>query len=152
MKKPSVTVKDSKKKAVPKANYTVQFTTDQKTVGRHHVKITLKGKEYKGSKTLDYYIYPKTPSVSALKAEKKGFTLRWKSVAKASGYEIEYARNAQFKKASSLKISNGKVTKTKVSKLSAKKKYYVRIRSYQVVNGKKYYSEWSAVKSVTTLK
>ena len=38
------------------------------------------------------------------------------------------------------------------SKLSAKKKYYVRIRAYRNVNGKKIYSSWSKVKNVTTKK
>ena len=33
--------------------------------------------------------------------------------------------------------------------LASKKKYYIRIRTYKTVNGKKYYSSWSAVKSVT---
>ena len=30
-----------------------------------------------------------------------------------------------------------------IKKLKAKKTYYVRIRSYKTVNGKKYYSSWS---------
>ena len=33
---------------------------------------------------------------------------------------------------------------------AAKKKYYVRIRTYKIVNGKKVYSAWSKVKSVKT--
>jgi outer membrane biosynthesis protein TonB len=33
---------------------------------------------------------------------------------------------------------------------AAKKKYYVRIRTYKIVNGKKVYSSWSKVKSVKT--
>lgn len=33
---------------------------------------------------------------------------------------------------------------------AAKKKYYVRIRTYKTVNGKKVYSAWSKVKSVKT--
>lgn len=34
-------------------------------------------------------------------------------------------------------------------KLSSKKNYYIRIRTYKVVNGKKYYSKWSTVDKVT---
>lgn len=41
---------------------------------------------------------------------------------------------------------------TKISKVTAKKKYYVRIRTYKTVNGKNYYSDWSAKKSVKTKK
>ncbi len=33
---------------------------------------------------------------------------------------------------------------------AAKKKYYVRIRTYKIANGKKVYSAWSKVKSVKT--
>ncbi len=43
-----------------------------------------------------------------------------------------------------------KTTQNKVKKLKAKKKYYVRIRTYKTLNGKKVYSSWSKVKSVKT--
>ena len=43
-----------------------------------------------------------------------------------------------------------KTTKNKVKKLKAKKKYYVRVRTYKTVNGKKVYSSWSKVKSIKT--
>ena len=34
--------------------------------------------------------------------------------------------------------------------LKAKKKYYIRVRTYKTVSGKKYYSTWSKTKTVTT--
>lgn len=37
-----------------------------------------------------------------------------------------------------------------VSKLKAKKKYYVRVRAYKTVNGTKYYGAWSKTKTVKT--
>lgn len=43
-----------------------------------------------------------------------------------------------------------KKTSKTISKLKAKKKYYVRIRTYKTVNGKKYCSVWSAKKSIKT--
>jgi len=43
-----------------------------------------------------------------------------------------------------------KTTKNKVKKLKAKKKYYVRVRTYKTVKGKKVYSSWSKVKSIKT--
>ena len=36
--------------------------------------------------------------------------------------------------------------KTVLKKLTAGKTYYVRIRAYKTVKGKKYYSAWSKVK------
>ena len=56
--------------------------------------------------------------------------------------------NAQLStKLQSVTISKQKTT---VKKLKAKKKYYVRIRTYKTVKGKKVYSSWSGVKSVKT--
>ncbi|MGI6170795.1 MAG: hypothetical protein ACOYIC_03550 [Butyricicoccus sp.] len=49
-------------------------------------------------------------------------------------------------------ITSNKTVSKKVTKLTAKKKYYVRIRTYKTVSGKKYYSSWSKAKTVTTKK
>ena len=55
--------------------------------------------------------------------------------------------------------NNTTAAQTEVAKLksvssktikAAKKKYYVRVRTYKIVNGKKVYSSWSKVKSVKT--
>ena len=51
-------------------------------------------------------------------------------------------------------VSKNKTTSKKISKLKAKKKYYVRVRTYKTVkvNGKntKIYSSWSKAKTVKT--
>ena len=47
-------------------------------------------------------------------------------------------------------VKGYKKTSKKVTKLKAKKKYYVRIRTYKTVSGTKYYSEWSKTKTVRT--
>ena len=52
-----------------------------------------------------------------------------------------------MKKAKTVKVKKSS-KKATVKKLSKGKKYYVRIRTYKTVNGKKIYSDWSAVKSV----
>ena len=49
-------------------------------------------------------------------------------------------------------IKKNKTTSNTVKKLKAKKKYYVRIRTYKTVSGKKIYSDWSKSKNVTTKK
>ena len=52
--------------------------------------------------------------------------------------------------AKTVKVTSWKTASKKISKLKAKKKYYVQFRSYKTVSGKTYYSAWSAKKSVKT--
>ena len=43
-----------------------------------------------------------------------------------------------------------KTTSVTLKSLKAKKTYYVRVRTYKTVDGKKYYSDWSSKKSKKT--
>ena len=157
VQKPSVTVKDSKGKALKNGtDYTVSYPKGMKNVGKYTVKVTLKG-NYSGSKSMTYNINPKGTSVSKVKAAKKGFKVTWKKQAtQTTGYQVQYSTSSKFKKAKTVTISKNKTTFKSVSKLSTKKKYYVRVRTYKTVkvNGKnvKLYSGWSKAKSVTTKK
>ena len=87
--------------------------------------------------------------LSKVKKGKKSFTATWKPVANIDGYEIQYSLKKNMKKAKIKSVASSK-KKLKVKKLKAKKKYYVRIRAYKVINGKKQYSAWSAKKKVKT--
>ena len=94
-----------------------------------------------------------TPTVSKPTAIKKGFTIKWKKVSGVNGYEIQYALNSKFTKGKkAVKITKGTTVSKKITKLKAKKKYYVRVRTYKTVSGKRYYSAWCKTKTVTTKK
>ena len=94
---------------------------------------------------------PKSTNTKKIKAAKKAISVEWKKVSGVNGYEIQVATDKKFKKnKKSVTIKKQKTTKTTVKKLKAKKKYYVRVRTYKIVNGKKVYSSWSKVKSVKT--
>ena len=68
-----------------------------------------------------------------------------------TGYQLQYATNSKFTSGrKNIKITSYKTVSKKVTKLKAKKKYYVRIRTYRTVSGKTYYSTWSKAKYVTT--
>ena len=157
VQKPGVTVKDSKGKALKNdTDYEISYPKGMKNVGKYTVKVTLKG-NYSGSKSMTYNINPKGTSVSKVKAAKKGFKVTWKKQAtQTTGYQVQYSTSSKFKKAKTVTISKNKTTSKSVSKLSAKKKYYVRVRTYKTVKigGKsvKLYSGWSKAKSVTTKK
>ena len=67
------------------------------------------------------------------------------------GYEVQCYTKKNFKSGVKKKVVAGKgKTKITITKLKAKKKYYVRVRSYKLINGKKYYSSWSKVKTKKT--
>ena len=98
----------------------------------------------------------KKANIRSLKKGKKSITVKWKKVKSIKGYQIEYSTSKKFTKKTSKKVlvSKQKKTSTAIKNLKAKKKYYVRIRTYKNVkfNGKtvKVYSKWSKSKSVKT--
>lgn len=82
----------------------------------------------------------------AVKNQKKlKLKVTWKKLTNISGYQIQYATNKKFKKAKSKTI---KSTSVILKKLKKKKTYFVRVRAYKVVGGKKVYGKWSAGKKV----
>ena len=146
----SITVKYNGKTLKNGTDYTVSYSSN-KNIGTATVKIT--GKDsYTGTTTKTFKINPAKQEIQKLTAKSKAFFVDWAQKGSASGYEIQYATNSKFTSAKKVTITNNKTDKTTVSKLSGKKKYYVRVRSYTTVKGTKYYGAWSASKSVTTKK
>lgn len=130
-------VKDSKPATKPSEPATTPSTTQP----------TTKPSTTKNTKT----VKPKKTSIKKLSKGKKKFTVTWAKVSGVKGYQIQYSSNKKFKKNNkSVTVTKQKTTKATVKKLKSKKKYYVRVRTYKTVNGKKIYSSWSKVKSVKT--
>ena len=154
---PKVIVKDRTGKTLVKnTDYTVSYAKGRKYIGKYAVKITFKGK-YSGTKTLYFTIKPKATSISSLKAGSKKFTVKWKKQAtQTTGYQVQYSASSKFSKAKTVTVGKNTTVSKKISKLSGKKKYYVRVRTYKTVkiNGKsiRIYSGWSKAKTVTTKK
>ena len=155
--KPSVTVKDRKGKALKnKKDYTITYPKNMKNVGNYTVTIKLKG-NYKGTVKKTFQIIPKGTTISKITPKKKGFALKWnKQAVQTTGYEVAYSTNKDFTKKATgtITVVKSKTVSKSVSKLKAKKKYYVKIRTYKAVkiNGKtkKLYSAWSKIKTVIT--
>ena len=146
----SITVKYNGKTLKNGTDYTVSYSNNKK-IGTAAVKIAGKG-SYTGTVTKTFKINPAKQEIQKLTAKSKAFFVDWAQKGSATGYEIQYATNSKFTRAKKVTITNNKTDKTTVSKLSGKKKYYVRVRSYTTVKGTKYYGAWSASKSVTTKK
>ena len=93
---------------------------------------------------------PAKTSISKLVKAKKAFTVKWKKKSGVAGYQVRYSLKSSMKGAKTVTVKSAKTTSKKVKKLKKKKKYYVQVRTYKVVNGKTYWSGWSAKKSVKT--
>ena len=146
----SITVKYNGKTLKNGTDYTVSYSNN-KNIGTATVKITGKG-SYTGTITKTFKINPAKQEIQKLTAKSKAFFVDWEQKGSATGYEIQYATNSKFTSAKKVTITNNKTDTKTISKLSGKKKYYVRVRSYTTVKGTKYYGAWSASKSVTTKK
>ena len=146
----SITVKYNGKTLKKGTDYTVSYSNN-KNIGTATVKIAGKG-SYTGTITKTFKINPAKQEIQKLTAKSKAFFVDWAQKGSATGYEIQYATNSKFTSAKKVTLTNNKTDKATVSKLSGKKKYYVRVRSYTTVKGTKYYGAWSASKSVTTKK
>ena len=90
-------------------------------------------------------------SVKKLVSKKKALVVYWNKIANVSGYQIQVATDKKFKKnKKTVTVAKQNASKKTVKKLKAKKKYFVRVRVYKTVNGKKSYGKWSKIKSVKT--
>ena len=146
----SITVKYNGKTLKKGTDYTVSYSNNKK-IGTATVKIAGKG-SYTGTITKTFKINPAKQEIQKLTAKSKAFFVDWAQKGSATGYEIQYATNSKFTSAKKVTITNNKTDTKTISKLSGKKKYYVRVRSYTTVKGTKYYGAWSASKCVTTKK
>lgn len=93
-------------------------------------------------------------SVSKVESKAKSIKVTWKEKSSVKGYQVQYSTSSKFKKsATKTKTIKNKKTKSVTIKnlKGCNKKYYVRVRTYKVVNGKKVYSSWSKAKNVKTL-
>jgi len=122
---------------------TEEVITEEETTEETTEKITtvtsIKKVRVKSSKII------KTKRTSRKKAK-----IIFKKVKGASGYYIRYSRNKSCKTSKSKLVEVKKGTqKTKVIKgLKAGKRYYVKIRTYKMVNGTKIKSNWSKPKMI----
>ena len=92
---------------------------------------------------------PKT-LIKKVDGTKRGFKVTWKKTAKTAGYQVRYSVKSNFTSSVHTKSFKKKTTSATIKKLKKGKRYYVQVRTFTLKNGKKYYSPWSAKKSVKT--
>jgi len=146
VRKPTVTVKGSDGKIISSKNYTVTYSSGRKNVGKYKVTIKFKG-NYSGTKTIYFTIKPPKTTVSSLTAYAKKLKVKiTKKSSQVTGYQIQYSTSKKFSSYKTKTVTSYKTTSAYLTGLKAKTTYYVRVRTYKTVNGKKYYSDWSSYK------
>ncbi|MBR6392502.1 MAG: fibronectin type III domain-containing protein, partial [Eubacterium sp.] len=92
----------------------------------------------------------KAAKLKSLTGGKSSFTAKWNKVKGVDGYQLQYSLSKKFKNKKTVTVKSAKSIKKTVKKLKAKKTYYVRIRAYKTVSGKKLYSKWSKAEKTAT--
>ena len=145
--KPAVKLTFGGKTLTAGTDYTLTYR-DNKAVGTASVTVNGKG-NFTGTKKVSFRILPKGTTISKLTAGKKKLTVKWKKqTTQTTGYELQYSTDKKFKKSvKTVTVKKPKTTSVAIKKLTGKKTYYVRIRTYQTVRQKTYPSPWSKAKS-----
>lgn len=89
-------------------------------------------------------VVPNAVNISNLTSKKKGqITVTYQKDKTVSGYEIVYATNKKFSKNKKIKIvSKATTSKVTLNGLKAGQIYYVKVRPYVSINGKKIYGAY----------
>ena len=145
--KPGVTVIASNGKALSSSSYTVAYSKNTVSAGRHAIKVTLKGR-YSGVLNGCYVINPKKTYIDSATALSKGIRLQIRQQPKknATGYQLQYSLKSDFSNAKTANVSS---TSLRITGLKSKTYYYVRVRVFKK-STKTYYSSWSTVRKIKT--
>lgn len=141
--RPSVRLKINGQTLKKNKDYTISYKNN-KSPGKATIRLTGKGAFY-GSKKAYFYIAPKAPAIRGLNGKKRALSVQIKKVSGSNGCQIVYSTSKTFKNKKNT-IFNGN-SKT-IHKLTSKKMYYVKIRSYKKVGSKKIYGPYSRVQKV----
>ena len=130
-------------------------TVKAKSIGKLTITITApENKNYsKTTKKITITVNPTKTAIAGVSSPAAGrMKVAWKKNAVGTGYQIQYATSAKFAGAKSVLVTKNTIINKTFTGLAKGKKYYVRLRTYKTVGGVKYYSGWSAVKTVTVRK
>lgn len=122
-----------------------------KNIGKTTITITASetAKYKKTTKKIVLTVIPKQLAITRLKnSVAKTMEVGWSKDSSVDGYALQYATNINFTNASTVYIKTNRTNTRKITKLTKGKRYYVRVRSYKVVDEKNYYSKWSSIRYI----
>ena len=144
-REPSLRFRDMRGKVfTPNFTYKCRYT-DNVRVGTAKIDYVIDGLW----NTLKFQIVPKGTEITKVTPRSRGFKIKWKKQQKqTSGYQVQYSKYKNFKSPFKQTVKGNKKTSFTAKNLRSHRKYYIKIRTYKTVKGKKYYSKWSEVKTV----
>lgn len=122
-----------------------------KSFGKTVITVTAaaNGNYLKTTKKFTIRVVPNKVTLSKVTSTaKKTITSKWKKEKNASGYQMYISTKKNFKKETYERTYKKSNTSAKLTGLKKGRTYYVKIRAYKTVKGKKYYGPWSTVKKV----
>ena len=94
-------------------------------------------------------VVPKGTPITKLQSQRSHWlNIQWRANPKADGYQIQYGTSSNMKGAKYAAINNRGIRSYTRKDVKSGAKYYVRVRTFNVVNGKRIYSNWSGIKSM----
>lgn len=94
-------------------------------------------------------VVPKGTPITKLQSQRSHWlNIQWRANPKADGYQIQYGTSSNMKGAKYAVINNRGIRSYTRKDVKSGAKYYVRVRTFNVVNGKRIYSNWSGIKSM----
>lgn len=143
-KMPTVTVE-----GLTEDEFTVTYKNNVK-VGTASVIVTGTG-SLAGTVTKTFKISPDKPDQVSLKSPITGKThyvkVRWYDE-DCDGYQVRYADNSSFKNSKSVFVKDGDDVYRTIKNLKKGKRYYVKVRAYNLYEDTKVYGKWSKWKSI----
>ena len=121
-------------------------------VGRVNITATTKGNgNYNSaSKTMTLTIIPAPTAITKLQSQKPGWlNIQYRANREADGYQIQYGTSPDMKNAKYAAVKNSAVRSYTRKDVKSGETYFVRVRTFNVVDGERIYSNWSGIKSMT---
>lgn len=103
-----------------------------------------------GNWVLQYTSVKKPKLKSATSPSTKRIKMTWSKVSGATGYQVKWSTYSDFSQNYLTKSVSSKYLSTTLTTAKSKKTYYVKVRAYRTISGKKVYSPWSSKKTLKT--
>ena len=101
------------------------------------------------SVTFTLTVLPSPTAITKLQSQKPNWlNIQYRANRKADGYQIQYGTSSDMKGAKYAAVNNSAIRSYTRKDVISGATYYVRVRTFNVVNGKRYYSNWSGIKSM----